>query len=97
MVNTEIRNNVPVTTQECALDIAQSAGAMALFGEKYADEVRVVSMGDFSKEVCGGTHVLRTGDIGCFKIKNFSSYLFFFGTLFFSRQINEKVINLLIF
>lgn len=68
MVNTEIRNNVPVTTQECGLELAKSAGAMALFGEKYADDVRVVTMGDFSKEVCGGTHVSRTGDIGCFKI-----------------------------
>ncbi len=68
MVNTEIRNNVEVSTQECSLDIAQSAGAMALFGEKYDDEVRVVTMGNFSKEVCGGTHVARTGEIGCFKI-----------------------------
>lgn len=68
MVNTEIRNNIAVSTQECDLEVAKSAGAMALFGEKYADEVRVVSMGDFSKEVCGGTHVSRTGDIGCFKI-----------------------------
>ena len=68
MVNPEIRNNVEVSTQECSLDIAQSAGAMALFGEKYDDEVRVVTMGNFSKEVCGGTHVARTGEIGCFKI-----------------------------
>ena len=68
MVNTAIRNNVSLTTETCTLDEARSVGAMALFGEKYADEVRVVTMGNFSKEVCGGTHVTRTGDIGCFKI-----------------------------
>ena len=68
MVNTAIRNNVPLTTEINTLDEARNAGAMALFGEKYDTKVRVVTMGNFSKEVCGGTHVSATGDIGCFKI-----------------------------
>jgi len=68
LVNAQIRANAPVQTDLMALDAAKQAGAMALFGEKYDDEVRVVKMGDFSTELCGGTHAQRTGDIGFFKI-----------------------------
>ncbi|MBT1450856.1 alanine--tRNA ligase [Glaciecola sp. XM2] len=67
-VNQEIRKNHPLTTKMMELEQAKAAGAMALFGEKYDDDVRVVSMGAFSTELCGGTHVERTGDIGLFKI-----------------------------
>jgi len=67
-VNSEIRANNALETQLMALEEAKAAGAMALFGEKYADDVRVVSMGEFSMELCGGTHVTRTGDIGLFHI-----------------------------
>ena len=68
LVNAEIRRNHRVETRLMKYDAAIEAGAMALFGERYGDEVRVVSMGDFSTELCGGTHVKRTGDIGLFKI-----------------------------
>ncbi len=68
LVNAEIRRNVPVATELMSYDDAIAHGAMALFGEKYGDEVRVVGMGAFSTELCGGTHVPRTGDLGLFKI-----------------------------
>ena len=68
LVNEQIRMNNPVTSQVMAKDLAVQAGAMALFGEKYGDEVRVLKIGEFSTELCGGTHVERAGDIGCFKI-----------------------------
>ncbi len=68
MVNAEIRHNVSVQTRLMKHEDAIKAGAMALFGEKYGDEVRVLSMGSFSTELCGGTHVKRCGDIGLFKI-----------------------------
>jgi alanyl-tRNA synthetase len=68
MVNAEIRRNEDVITRVMPIEEAKAAGAMALFGEKYDDEVRVLSMGEFSVELCGGTHVARTGDIGLFKI-----------------------------
>ncbi|TCO75766.1 alanyl-tRNA synthetase [Plasticicumulans lactativorans] len=68
LVNAQIRGNVEVTTRLMPIDTAKAAGALALFGEKYGDEVRVLSMGAFSTELCGGTHVGRVGDIGLFKI-----------------------------
>jgi alanyl-tRNA synthetase len=68
MVNEQIRLNNPVSATVMAKDDAVKAGAMALFGEKYGDEVRVLKIGEFSTELCGGTHVERAGDIGCFKI-----------------------------
>ncbi|MFI4958927.1 MAG: alanine--tRNA ligase [Lysobacterales bacterium] len=68
MVNTEVRRNAVAEIHNMGYDQAIEFGAMALFGEKYGDEVRVLKMGDFSTELCGGTHVGRTGDIGLFKI-----------------------------
>jgi alanyl-tRNA synthetase len=68
LVNEQIRANHPVETQLMDLEEAKAAGAMALFGEKYTEKVRVLSLGSFSKELCGGTHARRTGDIGVFKI-----------------------------
>jgi len=70
IVNQHIRANHEVVTKLMAIDDARESGAMALFGEKYDDEVRVLSMSEFSVELCGGTHVKRTGDIGLFKIIN---------------------------
>jgi alanyl-tRNA synthetase len=67
-VNAVIRGNAPAQTRVMALDEAVAAGAMSLFGEKYESDVRVLSIGDFSMELCGGTHVERAGDIGLFKI-----------------------------
>jgi len=68
MVNSAIRDNAPAETRVMALDDAVAAGAMSLFGEKYENDVRVLSIGEFSMELCGGTHVERAGDIGLFKI-----------------------------
>src|SRR6516225_7856996 len=68
LMNEEILANIEVHTDVMDLDQALSTGAMALFGEKYGDRVRVVSIDTFSRELCGGTHVLRTGDIGVCKV-----------------------------
>jgi len=68
LVNDEIRANAPAETRLMKFEDAVAAGAMALFGEKYDDEVRVLRIGDFSTELCGGTHVAQAGDIGLFKI-----------------------------
>ncbi len=73
IVNREIVENTEVTTTVKEFEDARKEGAMAIFGEKYGDIVRVISMGDYSKELCGGTHVDRTGDIGLFKVTEESS------------------------
>lgn len=68
LVNAQIRRNLPIETNIMDLEAAKAKGAMALFGEKYDERVRMLSMGDFSTELCGGTHASRTGDIGLFRI-----------------------------
>ncbi len=70
LVNEEIRKNSSIVTELMELEAAKAKGAMALFGEKYDEKVRVLSMGDFSTELCGGTHASRTGDIGLFRISS---------------------------
>ncbi|NEL41805.1 MAG: alanine--tRNA ligase, partial [Xanthomonas perforans] len=67
-VNAEVRTNHSVEVHNMAMQEALDFGAMALFGEKYGENVRVLKMGGYSTELCGGTHVTRTGDIGLFKI-----------------------------
>jgi alanyl-tRNA synthetase len=69
LVNVHIRENAEVTSEEMSLTDALKSGALAFFGEKYGERVRVLKMGNFSTELCGGTHVSRTGDIGLFKLK----------------------------
>ena len=68
LVNNQILRNASVSKEVMSIDQAMEKGALALFGEKYGDQVRVISMGDFSTELCGGTHVERTGDVGLFKL-----------------------------
>ncbi len=68
-INARIRENAEVMVEEMAYDDAIKAGALAFFGDKYGDRVRVVRMGDFSVELCGGTHISRTGDVGMFKLE----------------------------
>ncbi len=72
-VNEHVRANAEVTAREMSYDDAIAAGALAFFGDKYGDRVRVLKMGDFSTELCGGTHVSRTGDIGLFKLRTESA------------------------
>ena len=68
IVNAQIANDLPVTTEIMSLDQAVNSGALAFFGEKYGEQVKVYAIGAFSKEVCGGPHVTRTGELGKFKI-----------------------------
>lgn len=68
LVNEQIRNNAPVQIEEMEIQEALERGALAFFGDKYGEQVRVVEMGSFSKELCGGTHCSRTGDVGLFRI-----------------------------
>ena len=68
IVNEEIQKDLPVVTEVMNIEAAKASGATALFDEKYADDVRVVTMGDFTKELCGGTHVSNTGKIMTFKL-----------------------------
>ena len=73
IVNDQIIKNSSIVTEEKDIEDATASGAMALFGEKYDEKVRVVTMGDFSMELCGGTHATATGDIGLFKITSESA------------------------
>ena len=68
IINQAILANMPINCEQMAIEKAKETGAMAFFGDKYGDVVRIVSMGNFSKEFCGGTHCKATGDIGCIKI-----------------------------
>lgn len=79
IANAYIRANAPVVTKVLPKEEAFKTGATAVFDEKYGDEVRLVQMGDFSRELCGGTHVLRTGDVGFLKILGESSVAAGFG------------------
>jgi alanyl-tRNA synthetase len=69
IVNDQIKRDLPVTLEVMSLDAAKASGAMALFGEKYESQVKVYTIGDFSKEVCGGPHVEHTGTMGKFTIQ----------------------------
>ena len=69
LVNEQIKRNLPVTCEEMSYDEAKESGAIGLFTNKYGDRVKVYTIGDFSKEICGGPHVTHTGDMGTFKIK----------------------------
>jgi alanyl-tRNA synthetase len=69
LVNQSIKADAPITMEEMTVEEAKAQGAIGLFEERYGDKVRVYTMGDFSKEVCGGPHVARTGELGSFKIQ----------------------------
>ena len=69
IVNEQIKRDLPVTCEEMSLEDAKNSGAMGLFENKYGDKVKVYTIGDFSKEICGGPHVTHTGELGHFKIK----------------------------
>jgi alanyl-tRNA synthetase len=69
IVNEQISKKIPVISQEITLDEAKNEGAMGVFEHKYGDKVKVYTIGDFSKEICGGPHVTNTGDLGHFKIQ----------------------------
>ena len=68
-MNEQIKRDLPVTCEEMTLEEAKKSGAMGLFENKYGEKVKVYTIGDFSKEICGGPHVTHTGELGHFKIK----------------------------